>query len=1180
MRRKKVLLLSLFLLTLSTIFQFNFYGTISLAETILIENTSTQEIQAVNTLDSKDKTGKDSFFLADEDGDNTTKPVSVNSDSITEYQLLSDGTTQITYDINGEFKTGLYLEPDLYRSFDEGEFSYFYTTLSVPYVAEELGFSQLSNKVAQSNTDIIVAVLDTGVDVYNLSLKSRLLPSYNAVNNRKDYDDTNGHGTHVAGIIAMSTPSNVKILPIDVFDESGLAKDSDIVTGIYYAVNQGAKVINMSLSGEGKTNYLENAIQYAIDRDVIVVVSSGNDATDNGYLYPAAFDDVVTVGATNTIGGLLSYSNFGDSVDICAPGENIVSTYLDNTTISMSGTSMASPFISAASALIWLDQPDLDADEVKKIMLSQTKDLGALGKDQFFGYGEINLTGYASSESFYLIGHTYANVDNIPEYKFDLPIKFYSDNTIETIDFLVDGVPVKTLYSTDSVQDASLNIRKLKLGEHMLTVTINNTNGSQETVINSKFLIPDYNVSIIAFDLLGNIVGSDNFRPQMEFYEYDIDENIYDEPSSLFMDENVYQLNIDFTAMAKAHRITYGCLNLSYSDTPFYFRGLFASGLTLLEPLSCETVTFESDWEFGDNAYVEYNIPLDRFKNSKYISPLYERVLQYTVGMRQLLITQEVYDNPGGTYSISQDKGNFFVKIYNDTSYSDSIKPPEVLYNDYLCYLDDFDLTYEDFSDVSFKLAPEAYFNQIEIVDPVSLSYVVNVDLSYLDGVADSYDVKLGRNIYNVTYCFKHALNNRELFYKIFTNINLFEPLIIDSPFLEEVKEKVMLDSGDGVILHELVNNVGGSIVITEHDYVNPILVLTDTKTKATYRIKGYKTILGYYSYVNEQSQDAYKLRGIPNGKYRMTFEYEEGVIFFPYTQYDTVVEIKDNKIFNGTNTAPSSDTSHTYYITKNFSGWIDLNRIFKDNEQSTLVYKADKGCVIGNILYFSNYKNNDIVVKVNAYDGAGGVTTTTLNLIRSHDNENGDDFTPIPEIISMDASNWAKGSIAIAITENLVENSILSQYQEDITRGEVSIQAVKILEKYVGTLKTADTSTFKDTESEAILKAFKAGILSGTDKEHFSPQNTITREQFCVVIYKLAQNIENRTYDTKAIKTSYKDQSSISSWAIDAVKFCSNNAIIAGNNGKLSPKSNVTREEAIVMFVKLYEQITNKTLK
>jgi thermitase len=248
------------------------------------------------------------------------------------------------------------------------------------------------------NPSVLVAVVDTGIDWHHPDLAANYVPlGYDWVNNDPDPMDDNGHGTHVAGTIAaivnngigIAGLAQVRIMAEKVMGESGSGTLSDIARGIIHAVDRGAKIINLSLGSSVGSELLHEAVKYAHDYGVLVVAAAGNDATSAKH-YPAAYDEVVAVSAADELDHLATFSNYGDWVDVAAPGVNIYSTVPDDSYAYMSGTSMASPHVVGEAALIWSRFPNMTRDQVQAQLQYSADDFGEPGFDACYGFGRIN----------------------------------------------------------------------------------------------------------------------------------------------------------------------------------------------------------------------------------------------------------------------------------------------------------------------------------------------------------------------------------------------------------------------------------------------------------------------------------------------------------------------------------------------------------------------------------------------------------------------------------------------------------------------------------------------------------------------------------------------------------------------------------------------------------------------
>jgi len=265
---------------------------------------------------------------------------------------------------------------------------------NLPAIGTEKGWS-----ISRGNEDITIAVIDTGVDLDHPDLKNRLVNGYNVLGDNHQPDDDNGHGTHVAGIIASETNNREgiagmtwynKIMPVKAMSAEGYGTTFDIAKGIIWAVENGANVINLSLGNYKESNVLQRAIRYAYNHDVVLIAAAGNDSSQQPS-YPAAYPEVLSVSAVNYDGKLADFSNYGSYINISAPGVYIPSTYYKNQYASLSGTSMAAPHVTGLAGLIKSANPELSNKEIMEIIQSSARDLGKKGKDIQFGNGLIDV---------------------------------------------------------------------------------------------------------------------------------------------------------------------------------------------------------------------------------------------------------------------------------------------------------------------------------------------------------------------------------------------------------------------------------------------------------------------------------------------------------------------------------------------------------------------------------------------------------------------------------------------------------------------------------------------------------------------------------------------------------------------------------------------------------------------
>lgn len=236
---------------------------------------------------------------------------------------------------------------------------------------------------------IIVGVIDSGLDSSHPEFAGRVVPGYDFIQNDADPQDENSHGTHVAGTVGATGDNgigvvgvnwDVKIMPLRICNAAGACNLAAAVNAINRGLNGGAKVFNMSLGGQGTCpSSLQAEINRANSQGAVVIVAAGNDSRDAGMYSPASCNGVLTVGATTQSDGRASFSNYGSVVDISAPGVAIVSSvpggYKSN-----QGTSMASPHVAGAAALLLSANPSLSSQQVRDCLVQNADNTASSGQ--------------------------------------------------------------------------------------------------------------------------------------------------------------------------------------------------------------------------------------------------------------------------------------------------------------------------------------------------------------------------------------------------------------------------------------------------------------------------------------------------------------------------------------------------------------------------------------------------------------------------------------------------------------------------------------------------------------------------------------------------------------------------------------------------------------------------------
>ncbi|WIF94035.1 S8 family peptidase [Caminicella sporogenes] len=289
------------------------------------------------------------------------------------------------------------------------------------WALEDIDAREAWEKIGNPSRSVTIAVIDTGVDYNHPDLKGRVLKGKNFAKKNgaggeypsgRDALDDEGHGTMVAGIISAKKDNkigiagvaglcNIKILPLKAMNSAGYGSTFDIAEAIRYAADKKVDIINMSLGGKGYSKVMADAVAYAQEKGVLVIAASGNEGADVGNFYPAALPGVLTVGAIDKYGGIAKFSNYGEAVDIVAPGVNIIST-----TIEMkgsigneeegyyavnNGTSFSAPYVAGVAAVYKLLNPGAKSGQIKHAITASAVDIKEDGWDEKSGYGKLNM---------------------------------------------------------------------------------------------------------------------------------------------------------------------------------------------------------------------------------------------------------------------------------------------------------------------------------------------------------------------------------------------------------------------------------------------------------------------------------------------------------------------------------------------------------------------------------------------------------------------------------------------------------------------------------------------------------------------------------------------------------------------------------------------------------------------
>ena len=358
--------------------------------------------------------------------------------------------------------------------------------------------------ITRGSHDVLVAVVDTGIDYTHPDLAANYVPlGYDWVNNDADPKDDHGHGTHVAGIMAAVSNNSigiaglaqVSVMAEKVLSSAGEGYFDQVANGIIHATDQGARVVSMSLGSTYDSQLIHDAVKYAYESGVLVIAAAGNDGSNTVTSYPAGYNEVIAVSATDESDGIADFSNMGKWIEVAAPGVGIYSTmptyhvtmndygYSMNYT-DLSGTSMATPHVSGVAALIWSCYPNMTRDSVRYWLRYRGSDLGPRGSDFYYGHGRI--------DAYRSVNETFSYYDLVA-LSLDAPVALepnasttvegtilnlgMQDITDVNITFLKDGVPLPNGTNSVNISRGNSTViacqwRPTQAGTYNLTLNV------------------------------------------------------------------------------------------------------------------------------------------------------------------------------------------------------------------------------------------------------------------------------------------------------------------------------------------------------------------------------------------------------------------------------------------------------------------------------------------------------------------------------------------------------------------------------------------------------------------------------------------------------------------------------------------------------------------------------------
>ncbi len=1081
-----------------------------------------------------------------------------------------------------------------------------------------IGLDVLRARTEKVSGTVIVAVLDTGADLSHPWLAGRTVDPWDVVEGDTTPQDTMAHGTHVAGIIAANTPDNVRIMPIRVFPDDEGAPDSLVVAGIHRAVTHGARIINLSLGGAGTTVYLRKAVQYAISQGVTLIVSAGNGGHDLTGEYPASFGEVVTVGATGRDGDLLYYSNTGDTIDVCAPGEKIISALPDGRTGAESGTSMAAPLVAAAAAMLVLESPGRTPAQVADRLRQNTVDLGAAGQDAVFGAGEINFRQYGPEQAFAVVGAEragrtpdpaqylptaqpaetaasraagqLATVDAavaqgaagaVPEFKYEMGLHLHAGPSVATFTATVDGLarPMPAPVPGEAVP-CTIGLRDLAAGTHVARIEARQADGSVAGAWEQVFAIPEYNVRIRSVGLDGTFVQ----QPGLQVAGFSRqDARIAGVPVSSAVREGVWLANIDFGALAP----TYGVLRVANTAggsrmEPIYLRTVGNGGDKVLEPSESDAFEIRSgDAPEPVNAWASLAAPS---VSADLADPAAlwgggVGIASTRTWMRQVDLTAQGPSLGGGRSGyLLIDTAPFWLELTQSGNAAGSGQPAGVSdagvdrwwHVGRTAEMEPVLVLGAD--SVAVLRLPDAPAGEtayrLECVpEGKTLSGILPAGGLTLSLPAGTYAGSLER--------YRAASGGVQAVDRLTGYLDVTAGTTTAQTFSPGLTDRIRPSDDGAGIVHRWVTPGGfdyrlfvvaaGARAGGTAGVVLPDMVLTEMPSGRTLTRRG--TALT----APDRNEQVYALAGVPDGIWRISFRCDATAMRLPVTPAFLTVTVRAGRLVNTGNTPPRKLSDYYTYLTPGGDVAYDLISEFTDAEQAVLDFEATAGYVVDGLFLYRDMSGTGRDIAITARDLAGGFAVLEQEIRITDEEPVEPSYQPIAEIDSLGASPWAMSTVQAAIRAGIVPADLADGYQQKELRASFSRLVMRMVEARRGAVAAPAGVMFDDTVDPDVHKAASLGIVNGVGGNRFDPEGGLTREQLCVMLYNAARVLRPGMAMPARVPV-FSDAGAVSLWAGTAVSFCSGYGVIQGvGGGNLSPKGAVTREQAILMTHRLF---------
>ncbi|MCX6165368.1 MAG: S8 family peptidase, partial [Ignavibacteriae bacterium] len=498
----------------------------------ILKNFKEEELSAYNL---------DKIFIAD-----------INTPNLNQAKTLFTKNEYVEYaQANNKYSLSNFVPNDPYYSYQ-----YYLTKTNIQQVWD----------VTQGDTSIIIGIIDSGSDFLHPDLNGSFKINYNEIPNNGIDDDNNGfiddylgwnfsennnnptddnifsHGTAIAGLLGARTNNGIgiasitpkcKLLTLKAFDSQGIGYDNDVATAILYAISRGVKVLNFSFGDYVYSYLLRDVIRFAYSKNIVMIASAGNDASDVLH-YPSAFDEVISVGASDNEDRKASFSAFGETVDIFAPGYQILTTSIvgkgssefNNDYAYINGTSFSAPIVAGVAGLLLSRNKNLTNEEIRGILVSTT--------DYFPGQSEWN-HGYSSGRLNALNAINFYNTPSIVRIFY--PFQDLSD-TVNTISIVISAasplfqsysiyyglgenpinfIPLVSNRNSQILKDTAYKWNLSNLPDTSITLRLAINSNTGRTIEHRLIFYYDHRISSILDLAYGEIIDKDYYSELITF---------------------------------------------------------------------------------------------------------------------------------------------------------------------------------------------------------------------------------------------------------------------------------------------------------------------------------------------------------------------------------------------------------------------------------------------------------------------------------------------------------------------------------------------------------------------------------------------------------------------------------------------------------------------------------------